>query len=420
MTMLSDHDVRARLAEAFHEQADPVAGPVTGPAVNTAGIYARGRQRRRRLIAVRGVSVLAAASLAAGAWTLRPGGAAPAPTAAPGGASAPARAAGVLLDAAIARPQPVAAAQAGMPPYYVITSHDGATAVIRSSATGAVLATAPLPAGIDPKLSLIGAAGNSHTFVLALSPDSGTRFYLLRVSAGGHSARLAPLAVPGLPAGEFANAIAVSPDGRELAVAVQTGAGARGFVEVVTLATGAVRTWAATRPGMPEQLSWASNGRDLGFFWTDDAGTPAASAAGLWVLDTTAAGRNLMSGRRILAASDGPDEVQTALLSPDGATAIASVTYNGTRRVAAGTVVGGIVEVSARTGLPLRTLLAEHAAYSGDPGHAGWYVTGCQLPGIDASGEHLLVSCDSFGRLDRARFTTLPGSAPQVAVAAGW
>jgi hypothetical protein len=35
-------------------------------------------------------------------------------------------------------------------------------------------------------------------------------------------------------------------------------------------------------------------------------------------------------------------------------------------------------------------------------------------------GRHLLVSCDSFGRLDRARFTALPGAAAQTGVAAAW
>jgi hypothetical protein len=30
------------------------------------------------------------------------------------------------------------------------------------------------------------------------------------------------------------------------------------------------------------------------------------------------------------------------------------------------------------------------------------------------------VSCGGFGRLDRARFTALPGAAPQTAVAAAW
>ena len=274
----------------------------------------------------------------------------------------------------------------------------------------------PLPPGTDPKPSQI-AAGRPGTFVLALASFPRTRFYLLRVPAGGHGARLAPLPVPPPPAGAYVTALAVSPDGRALAVGLQLSGGQRGAVEVVQLATGAVRTWTTARAGQPTALSWADH--ELGFFWQDDE--PAArSAAGLWTLDTTAPGSNLMAGRRILPASAGGDSVQAALLGPGGRTAIASVTYDGTGHVGAGTVVGGIVEVSAATGHPLRTLLAEHAAYSADPGHPGWHVTACQLAAIDGSGAHLLVSCDRFGRLDRARFTPLPGSSPQTAVAADW
>jgi hypothetical protein len=89
---------------------------------------------------------------------------------------------------------------------------------------------------------------------------------------------------------------------------------------------------------------------------------------------------------------------------------IASVTYAGAGHVGRGTVVGGIAELSARTGRPLRTLLAEHAAPP-DPGHPGWSITPCALIAADATGHHLLVSCDTFGRLDHARFTALPGAA---------
>jgi hypothetical protein len=402
--MLSDHDLRTRLAEALHEQADPVTEEV----VDAAGIFARAaRRRRQRRTVARVTSVLAAAALLAGAWALRPR---PAASSVPG-----IRPPGLLLAAAVARPQSARAAQAGLPPYYVIAAHDRLVAEVRRSATGKLLSRVPLPAGTDPKLSQI-AAGRPGTFVLALSSLPRTRFYLLRVWAGGRRARLAPLAVPPVPAGHGVTALAVSPGGGTLAVALQDG-GQHGAVQVARLATGAVRTWTTARAGEPTALSWA--GRELGFFWQDDE--PAATtAAGLWTLDTTAPGRNLMSGRRILPALAGNDQVETALLSPDGATAIASVTYNGTSHVARGTVVGGIVEVSARTGRPLRTLLAEHAAYAADPIDPGWYVTSCELPAIDASGAHLLVSCDRFGRLDRARFTSLPGSSPQVAVAAAW
>ena len=401
--MLTDDELQIQLAEAFHEHADPAAGN----AVDTDGIFRRGARRRRRQMAACAASVIAVVALTASVLVVRP--ATPKP-----GSQPP----GLLLDAAIARPQPAADAEAGMPPYYVIADHNRPFAEIRSSATGKILTAVPLPAVIDPKMSQIAAAGNGHTFALGLFAISKTRFYLLRVAAGGRSARLTPLPVPPLPAGEVANAIAVSPGGRKLAIAIQDHGGNRGAVEVVTLATGAARRWTTARAGVPTQLSWADHGHELGFFWQDND-RPAA-VSGLWVLDTTAAGSNLMSDRRILPASVGDDQVQTALLNPDGATVIASVTYNGTSHVARGTVIGGIVELSARIGHPLRTLLAEQAAYSADPGNAGWHITACELPAIDITGSHLLVSCDSFGRLDRVRFTPLPGTARQTAVAAAW
>jgi hypothetical protein len=403
--MLSEHDLRTRLAEALHEQADPV----TEDSVDAAGIFGRAaRRRRHRRIAVRVTSVLAAAALLAGAWALRPW-AARSPAS---GYQPP----GLLLAAAVVRPQPAPAADAGLPRYYVIADHGRPVAEIRRSATGKLVGRVPLPPGTDPKVSQI-AAGRPGTFVLSLFSFPRTRFYLLHVPPGGHGARLAPLAVPSLPAGDYVTALAVSPDRRALAVGLQLHGGRHGAVQVVQLATGAVRTWTTARTGWPTAVSWADH--ELGFFWQDD-GPAVRSTAGLWTLDTAAPGSNLMSGRRILPASTGGDSVQTALLGPGGRTAIASVTYDGTGHVRAGTVVGGIVEVSAGTGHPLRTLLAEYAAYSADPGDPGWYITACELPAIDGSGAHLLVSCDRFGRLDRARFTPLPGSSPQTAVAAAW
>jgi hypothetical protein len=406
--MLSDHDLQARLAEAFHQQADPVAGD----AIDAAGIFRRGVRRRRRRMAAGVASVMAAAVLVAGVWVTRAG----APPTAPGPGSRPP---GLLLEAAVVRPPRPPAAEAGMPPYYVIANHGRPVAEVRSSKTGKILDAVPLPAGIDPKLSQIAGAGDGRTFVLSLFSFPRTRFYLLRVATGGHSARLTSLPVHPLPAGQYADAIAVSPGGGKLALAVQLSGGRRGAVEVATLATGVVRRWSSAGPGWPTQLSWAGNGHELGFFWQAD-GQAQRSAAGLWVLDTTAAGTTLASARRILPAHVGGDAVQSALLSPGGGTAVASVTYDGTAHLGRGAVAGGIVEVSTRTGRPLRTLLAEHAAYAPDPADPGWYVTPCQLSAVDATGSHLLVSCDSFGRLDRARFTTLPGAAPQTGVAAAW
>ncbi len=409
--MLTDHDLQAELAVAFREQADPV----TQTAVDSAGVFGRAVRSRRRRAAVRAASVLAVVAVAVGASVVSR---IPRPELSSAGQPP-----GLLLDAAVAAPPPARAAVSGMPRYYVTAGHGRPVAEVRDAASGKTLSVVPLPGGIDPKLSQVAAAGNDHTFVLASFAFPRTRFYLMHVAAGGRSAWLVSLAIPPLPAGAVADAIAVSPGGRKLAVAVQFSGEQRGAVEVVSLATGAVRRWTTGRAGVPGDLSWADDSRALGFFWQDagpGSGTPRTSRSGLWLLDTTAPGDNLMSGRRILAAHVGSDIVQSAMLTSDGSRVIASVGYDGIDRVSRGTVVAGLVELSARTGRPLRTLLAERAAYSADPGNPGWYVTPPVLVAADATGNHLLVSGDRFGRLDHGRFTPLPGVVPQSAVAAAW
>ena len=391
--MLTDEDLKRELTAAFHEEADPIARI----AIESAALLGRVTRRRRRRAAVRAGAVMAAATVLAAAITLVVTVVRPSPG--PGMGASPA---GLLLAAKVATAPSSSAAAQGMPRFYVVVDHNQPAAYVRDSATGRLRSTVRLPAGTDPKLTQITAAGDDRTFVLALfSLARGTRFYALRITASGQSAGLTPLAIRPLPAREAVDSVALTPDSTRLAVAIQSG-GRDGKVEVITLATGAVRTWTTTRGrgGLPENLSWDA-ARRLAFFWSG-----ATSAAGLWLLDTSAPGAGLLSGRRLLPQTVGPDEVQSALINPSARIIIASVTYNGTMRVTRGTVVGGIVEVSAQTGRPLRTLLAQRAAHSTD---SGWYITSCLLPSIDATGNHLLVSCGKFGRLDRGRFTTLPG-----------
>ena len=307
--MLTDHDLQAELAVAFREQADPV----TQTAVDSAGVFGRAVRSRRRRAAVRAASVLAVVAVAVGASVVSR---IPRPELSSAGQPP-----GLLLDAVVAAPPPARAAVSGMPRYYVTAGHGRPVAEVRDAASGKTLSVVPLPGGIDPKLSQVAAAGNDHTFVLASFAFPRTRFYLMHVAAGGRSAWLVSLAIPPLPAGAVADAIAVSPGGRKLAVAVQFSGGQRGAVEVVSLATGAVRRWTTGRAGVPGDLSWADDSRALGFFWQDagpGSGTPRTSRSGLWLLDTTAPGDNLMSGRRILAAHVGSDIVQSAMLTSDG------------------------------------------------------------------------------------------------------
>jgi hypothetical protein len=401
--MLTDDDLRRELTAAFHEQADPIARTVLQPAT----LFRQAVWHRRRRAAARAGSVVAGAAAVAAVVSLVifPGRPAMRP--------AMASPAGVLLAAAVTTAPPAAAAARGMPPFYVVADHNRPEAVVRASTTGQPASTVALPTGIDPKLTQATAAGHDRRFVLALySLSRGTQFYELRITASGQAAGLTRLAIPPLPTREVADAIALTPDGTRLAVAIQA-SGGNGQIEVITLAGTAVRRWTTARGGVPEDLSWDAAGRRLGFFWSG----AGASADGLWLLDTRAPGTGLLSGQRLLPQTVGPDEVQSALITPDARTIIASVTYNGITKVSRGTVIGGIVAISAHSGRPLQTLLAERAAHSSD---AGWYITSCLLASIDRTGDHLLVSCDRFGRLDRGRFTPLPGAAPQTAVAAAW
>jgi hypothetical protein len=416
--MLSDRDITEGLAAAFHDRADPTSGTTVDP----AGIFPRGVRARRRRAAVRAAAASLGAALVAVVLAVNLS-AGPAPVV----AEPPP---GMLLTAAVISPPPAGTAVAGMPRYYVTLDHSRPVAEVRASTTGKVLTTVALPRLIDPKMSQIAAVGDGRGFALALFSFPQTRFYWLRVSADGRSARLTALNAAPLPAGEYADGLAVSPGGSRLAVAIQRSGGSHGAVEVVSLATGAARTWTTGRSGIPAGLSWA-DGHRLGFFWTAGGAQPQRGVrqvrpvrgidVGLWELDTAAPGHELFSGRRILPLVTGGDTVQYAQLTTAG-TVIAAVTYTGTGHVHRGTVVGGIVELSAQTGHPLRTLLAEHAAHSLDPElqPGGWYITPCELAAADRTGSHLLVSCDRFGRLDRGRFTPLPGAVPQSAVAAAW
>ncbi|HEY2238106.1 MAG TPA: hypothetical protein VGI21_04915, partial [Streptosporangiaceae bacterium] len=249
------------------------------------------------------------------------------------------------------------------------------------------------------------------------SKSEANGFYRLRISSRGRASALRPLAIR-TPDNNTLNDLALTPDGRQLAIGMQGPGGipgGPGTLEVVTLATGRVRvrTWTGESPF---DLSWAGNGRELGFMLT----------AGLYALNPNAPGSNggkLSSARLVLGRTVGSEGVDVAELSPDGATILASV--NATKLTGPlhrGSVVGGVAEISARTGKIVRMLATEHAHYSADGGgsEAGWYETTCTMGPVDVTGHHLLVGCDRFGRVDRTRFTPLPGVDQNTYFSAAW
>jgi hypothetical protein len=79
----------------------------------------------------------------------------------------------------------------------------------------------------------------------------------------------------------------------------EPGSPVTGYVSVTTLATGATRTW-STPDGGATTVSWVGD-RTVAFDYWDDTNDDARS--GLRLLDTAAAGANLLDSRLILPAT---------------------------------------------------------------------------------------------------------------------
>ena len=254
-----------------------------------------------------------------------------------------------------------AAELGGVPRYYVALSGraDGPrSAVVRATATGRVLATVTPPRPYRAFTFLSGAA-DGRTFVLAAQRwwriASGTRgisaemrdgttpvaFFLLRLRPGIGPPRLTALHLPGRLASGRLSGIALSPDGRALALSLHVAE-----IRLINLATGVAREWAwpgaahsikewagnAKPDGAP--LSWTSDGQTLAFqMWTKSGGITQVR-----LLDTRSGGGSLLKASRpvVTFAPVRPGGVKTGpvgntLITPDG-TKIVTVTQLAARQ----------------------------------------------------------------------------------------
>ena len=209
-------------------------------------------------------------------------------------------------------------ASGSVPQYYVSIESRGnpnfnpSYAVVRATATGAALGTYT-PAAGQTVMAVTGAA-DDRTFMVDVQPFVSANsnanqsfepraFYELRLSPGGgvQSVNRLPFSVPG---GELMTGFALSPDGSKLAVAVQPDNNQREpdltEVKVITLATGAVRTWTANGtigigPDDARSLSWTADEGTLAFTW---AASGPGIHTGVWLLDLATSGDSLMTDSR--------------------------------------------------------------------------------------------------------------------------
>jgi hypothetical protein len=348
-----------------------------------------------------------------------------------------------------------AAALASVPPYYVaLTGYPGMQqhAVVRASATGAVLATItpPKPYGT---FSWVNGAADDRTFVLAtqrwwrITPgkaglaaekrDSETRvrFFRLQLGPAGRVSRLT--AIPSLPSGprvaQLAG-IALSPDGSNLAVALH-GSGPSDAqrdpqIMAINLATGSQRTWVWPGTGwvgnfkpLGEPLSWTADGRMLEFQkWT-------GGNVQVRLLDTTAPGSSLRSARLVVRFFNrgGVFTINpgNSIITPDGTKVVVPLARNTLRPDA---MELEIAELSSSTGKAARIL---------DPwqfkglGAASWQdvlwtsSSGSTLivespPGTDPAGHVVTRAIGPVaGVLAGGQFTPLP-RAPQNLLDVAW
>jgi len=173
-----------------------------------------------------------------------------------------------IPDGSVVPPTSPKPTPSGVPTYYaaLIKASGEQTApeqiVIGETLTGKRVATIAPPAGTT--FAGITGAADDRTFVVdtqpgSLDPESEPwqprTWYLLRIDPGAaNSATLTSLPIPETAAGTDVNAIAISPDGTELAVAQQPNSlshpDARVYLRVYSVASGAVlRSWSSAAGG---------------------------------------------------------------------------------------------------------------------------------------------------------------------------
>jgi hypothetical protein len=287
-------------------------------------------------------------------------------------------------------PGPSLAAGPAPDRYYVVGDLDGDRPVVRSTATGRVTATVPVPLSPKaPQYGLVAAASGGVFFVAAWVPRAtGEKIYRFRVTAAGRVSRFA--AVPGGVLGGAqwtADAMAASPDADQVAISfgfigrvkacVHEPACLKApsdYIVVLNAVTGKKSVW---QGGLSElgkrfmvgNLSWADDGHELAFFgeecpqggWepgSESCGTDRVAEAR--TLEPAAGGGRLDSGRMLLGQSARYPYIAQAVISPDGST-ITAIVLTGPV-IGNASVSGGfpddlaVEQISVRTGKLLRVL----------------------------------------------------------------
>ena len=345
--------------------------------------------------------------------------------------------AGALVAGLPAAHQPAAHQAAGsgsasLPRFYVTTSSTpdgrGIQAVVHTSASGQVVGTVPVPSAepvewADSGGTFVTAAADDRSFIIGVQGGQAPtklgldlRLFRFAISAAGKLGHLTELAPAPMP-NETTEGIALSPDGKLLAVSLQNDSSpdAVGAIQVLDLVTGATRTWTAPAhsvyiPGPP---SWADGSRVIAFTWlnADQSGLMSAPR-GIRLLDTAAPGDNLVAGPLIVPNGVvAAGSIVSALITPDGRDVIVVTWRDLTPRASTHTVVVQFAELQASTGRLVRLLRTQTERY--DQMNVITVEDSLGVLSLSSQGRYALVQGTQFGWLDvggsdPGRFTPLP------------
>lgn len=212
---------------------------------------------------------------------------------------------------------PAADARRTAPRFVVGVAADGSALTVRNAADGAE-AGLPVAPPQGRRFTRV-ASGPDGAYIVASAADGEVAFQRLRLDDAGRPAELAALPEAVVP-GDSADwsDLAVAPGGDRLAYV--TYEGTRGRVDVLTLATGARKTWTSSRNGRIDSLSWS--GDTLSFVWEPAGG----GRTQVRTIDTRGAAGDLAGSEAVLDLPSGAD---AALLRPDGATIVTGIVQDG-------------------------------------------------------------------------------------------
>jgi hypothetical protein len=277
------------------------------------------------------------------------------------------------------------------PRYYVEADILTDKTVVRSTATGAVIATVPVPYVIDGGNPTVATARDGTFFVAAFVRGTGDeRIYRFRLTGSGQVTGFS--AVPGsvLGTSQQVDAMAASPDGSQVAIGV-----ARSWrdatsdktyppqppdeIVVINVTTGLKTVWRGGAGNLGSgfavaSLSWTGDGRELVFLgqWCrlpslgNETCLQGPRTAEVRALDPSSGGGTLDSGPLLLAQSRQFPYIAQAVISSDGSTITAAVLTGPVKT--AGPVGDGTPEVVSVEQISLASGQQQRVLYRRDMG----------------------------------------------------